>query len=277
VLTTILSAVLVVLKGSGVITISFSSSTVMSGGYIVELILMTAGITKQFYNYRKEKELALIAYAEQQKSIAQQILDTQEGERRRIGRELHDDIGAGLTQISLMSEVAKNYSTTSKSNFKELEDIAQTSRTLVQSMGEIIWALHPDNKTLNQLLVYMREHLNKLLEYSGKEFSIQFPQLEAEVALSNVHLRNILLIIKESVNNAVKYSEATHLMISCEIRSKNVFFEVRDDGMGMDLTTIKQGNGFKNMKKRASEIDGVFEVVSEPGKGTACKLSVPIQ
>jgi signal transduction histidine kinase len=274
VLTTMICSTLVVLKGGGVITLSFSSSTVMSGGYIVELILMTAGITRQFYLYRKEKEETLLAYLEQQKTITQKILETQEGERRRIGRELHDDIGAGLTQISLMSEVAKNYSVTSKSNLHELEDIAQTSRALVQSMGEIIWALHPDNKTLNQLFIFLREQMNKLLEYSGKDFSIDFPQLDREIPLSNVHLRNISLIVKESVNNAIKYSEAAHLSIRCRIEGRSVSFEVKDNGKGMNLTQAKPGNGLVNMKKRASEINGVFTVKSTPGQGTHCQLDI---
>lgn len=277
VLTTMICSTLVVLKGGGIITISFSSSTVMSTGYIVELILMTAGITRQFYLYRKEKEETLLAYLEQQKTITQKILETQEGERRRIGRELHDDIGAGLTQISLMSEVAKNYSAASKSNLNELEDIAQTSRALVQSMGEIIWALHPDNKSLNQLLIYLREHMNKLLEYSGKEFSISFPSLDREIPLSNVHLRNILLIVKESVNNAIKYSRASHLSISCELKDKSVMFRVIDNGIGMDLGLVKSGNGLVNMRRRASEINGIFNVKSAPDMGTECSLEVPLQ
>jgi signal transduction histidine kinase len=277
VLTTMVCSTLVVLKGGGIITLSFSSSTVMSGGYIVELILMTAGITRQFYLYRKEKEETLLAYLEQQKTITQKILETQEGERRRIGRELHDDIGAGLTQISLMSEVAKNYSAASKSNLNELEDIALTSRALVQSMGEIIWALHPDNKTLNQLLIYLREQMNKLLEYSGKDFSINFPQLDREIPLSNVHLRNISLIIKESVNNAIKYSKAENLSINCQVGQDFVSFEVIDNGQGMDLTKIKPGNGLVNMRKRASEINGVFTVKSALGQGTQCRLEIALQ
>jgi signal transduction histidine kinase len=276
VLTTMICSTLVVLKGGGIITLSFSSSTVMSSGYIVELILMTAGITRQFYLYRKEKEETLLAYLEQQKTITQKILETQEGERRRIGRELHDDIGAGLTQISLMSEVAKNYSAAFKSNLNELEDIALTSRALVQSMGEIIWALHPDNKTLNQLLIYLREQMNKLLEYSGKEFLITFPQLDREIPLSNVHLRNISLIVKESVNNAIKYSQATNLTISCHVGDSSVSFEVIDNGKGMDLAQIKPGNGLVNMKKRANEINGVFTVKSTLGRGTQCLLEIAL-
>jgi two-component system, sensor histidine kinase LadS len=277
VITTMICSTLVVLKGGGVITLSFSSSTVMSAGYIVELILMTAGITRQFYLYRKEKEETLLAYLEQQKTITQKILETQEGERRRIGRELHDDIGAGLTQISLMSEVAKNYSAASKSNLNELEDIALTSRALVQSMGEIIWALHPDNKTLNQLLIYLREQMNKLLEYSGKDFSINFPQLDHEIPLSNVHLRNISLIVKESVNNAIKYSQADSLTINCQIKQNSVSFEIIDNGQGMDLPQIKPGNGLVNMKKRASEINGVFTLKSTPGQGTQCHLEITLK
>lgn len=274
VITTIFCAVVVVSKGSGVITIPFSSSTVMSSGYLVELILMTAGITKQFYNYRKEKEEALLAYLEQQKTITQKILETQEAERKRIGSELHDDIGAGLTQISLMSEAAKNYALSDKSNIRELDDIAGTSRHLVQNMSEIIWALQPDNKTLNQLVIYMREQLHKLLEYSGIHYEIVFPKLEEEIPLSNVHLRNILLIVKESVNNSIKHSNANNIQISCGTDEKSIWFSISDDGKGINVDQIKSGNGIVNMKRRAAEIKGRFELISGLEKGLTCKLTI---
>jgi len=276
VLVTIISSLAIVLRGSGIINIPLASSTVMSIGYVLELILMTAGITKQFYNYRKEKEAALIAYLDQQKSITDKILQTQEIERVRIGRELHDDIGAGLTQISLMSEVIKNQSDFTAIQRKELDDITFIARKLVNSMGEIVWALNPENKSLDQLLFYLREQLSNLLEYSGIAYSIQLPVVDKTVSLNNIQLRNTMLISKELVNNAIKYSQAKNIFISCDWQTDRLTFELKDDGIGADLSSAKKGNGLKNINRRINELGGEFKIHSSPGKGTVCHFIIPL-
>ena len=276
VLVTIISSLAIVLRGSGIINIPLASSTVMSIGYVLEVILMTAGITKQFYNYRKEKEATLIAYLDQQKSITDRILQTQEIERVRIGRELHDDIGAGLTQISLMSEVIKDQNDFNTVHRKELNDITLIARKLIHSMGEIVWALNPENKSLEQLMIYLREQLGNLLEYSGIEFSIQLPNVDRSVSLNNIQLRNTMLITKELVNNAVKYSQAKNILVFCEWQTDRLIFKIQDDGIGADLATVKKGNGLKNIMRRVNELGGKFEINSSPGKGTRCHFTVPL-
>jgi signal transduction histidine kinase len=274
---TMLSSFLIVLRGGGVINLPVSSGVLMSGGYILEIILMTAGITKQFYNYKKERENTLLVYLEQQKFITQKILETLEIERKRIGRELHDDIGSGLTQIALMSEAAKLETGKESKNLRELNDIAATTRNLVTSIGEIIWALNPENKTLGQLLIYIREQLNKLLEYSGMQYSIEFPPGRESLTLDNIQLRNILLITKEVVNNSVKYSRARNISIKSRIEDDTIHFEIFDDGIGMDLEKVRVRNGLKNIRLRASEIGGNIHITSKPGEGTRCHYQIPFQ
>lgn len=276
VMVTIICALSIVLRGGGVINIPFSSSTVMSLGYVLEIILMTAGITKQFYNYRKEKEETLMAYLDQQKSITGKILQTQEVERLRIGRELHDDIGAGLTSISLMSEMIRSQGEVNSQQRKELNDIAVIARNLVNSMGEIVWALNPENKSLEQLMIYLREQLTRLLEYSGINYSVQLPAGDSSVSLNNVQLRNTMLIAKELVNNAIKYSQAKTISVLCVRSANELVFEISDDGIGMDVNTIKRGNGLNNIQRRAAELGGRLEIHSQPGAGTTGKFSVPL-
>ncbi len=195
-------------------------------------------------------------------------------ERIRISREMHDDIGAGLTQITLMSESVK-----SKPGFrgnKELEDISGTSRKLVNSMSEIIWSLSPENKTLDQLCAYMREQLNKQLEYSGMNYKIDLPENGREIMLSNEQRRNILLVTKEIVNNAIKYSSANTISIQAEVKNNSLAFIVEDDGKGFEIDKIYRGNGLKNIRTRIEELGGKMELVSEPGKGSRFKYSISV-
>ena len=195
-------------------------------------------------------------------------------ERQRISREMHDDIGSGLTQIVMMSESVK--SKMGSNGEKELSDITDTSRKLVNSMSEIIWSLSPENKTLDQLFAYLREQLNKQLEYSGMNHKIDLPENGNNISLSNEQRRNILLITKEIVNNAIKYSSANNILIQAEIKNNSLAFFVEDDGKGFDINKIYGGNGLKNIKSRIEELGGKMETDSEPGKGSRFKYSISL-
>lgn len=261
-ITSVIFSILLIVQNTGHINLPVTSGTFISCGLVFEIILMTIGIANQFYQYKKDKEEMLIQYIEQQKSITQKVLDTQDRERKRISREMHDDIGAGLTQITLMSESAKENNSAQK-----LNDIADTSRQLVDSIAEIIWSLNPENKTLADLCAYLREQLNRQLEYSAMKYSIQLPENEKEIILTNEQRRNILLVTKEIVNNAIKYSKAENISVKGELINNDITFTVEDDGAGFDTQKIYCGNGMKNIKNRMEEIGGSLEAVSVKDKG----------
>jgi signal transduction histidine kinase len=270
---TILSSILMILKGGGLINFPLSSGLLMSIAYIVEITLMSAGITRQFYSYKKDREKSLLAFLEQQKSINARIMETQEKERNRISQELHDDIGPKLTQITLLSEALKkeNYGNTTVQN--ELGNIANTSRELVQNMGEIIWSLIPENKSLQNLLGYLREQLLQLLEYANIKYEINFNIKNIEHELEHALLRNILLVTKEIVNNAVRHSKAENINIQCSLSENTLHFEIADDGIGMDLNNSTYGNGLRNIKQRIEESGGVLKLSTAPNKGTVFSYS----
>ena len=195
-------------------------------------------------------------------------------ERQRISREMHDDIGAGLTQIIMMSESAKLKTDTSGN--RELEDIADTSRRLVNSMSEIIWSLNPENKTLDQLFAYMREQLHKQLEYSGIAYHLDLPEGYQSVLLRNEQRRNILLVIKEIINNAIKYSEATSLSITASVASHQLIFTVTDNGKGFESSQVSGGNGLRNIRHRVEELGGKMELRTSPGEGCSYRFVIQV-
>jgi signal transduction histidine kinase/ligand-binding sensor domain-containing protein len=191
-------------------------------------------------------------------------------ERLRISREMHDDIGAGLTQITLMSEAAKRETT----NTGPLNEIANMSRQLVGSMSEIIWSLNPGNNTVEQLLSYLREQVNKLLEYSGIRYTIDFPDNGRAILLNNAQRRNLLLVTKEIVHNAIKHSKAANIAINCSIDGNRLSFTVSDDGKGFDTAAKSNGNGLRNIRRRIEELNGILEIKSSP-LGTIFHYSTP--
>ncbi len=274
VLITITCSFAVVLKGGGLISIPLSSGTIMGLGYVIELILMTAGITKQFYNYRQDKEKALRVNLELQTSINEKILQTQNEERNRISRELHDDIGPRITQITMMTESVKKGLPAKSSMFEDLSEITDASRDLVASLGEIVWSLNPENRTLRDLLSFLREQLNKLLEYSGIEYKISF-EAKANGELNHTQLRNILLVTMEIAHNAVKHSQATNITIACHTKESQIHFIVSDNGKGFGLSKPGHGNGMRNIRQRVDEVGGLLSIESELGKGATFIYSIP--
>ncbi len=275
VVVTIISSVVVVLRGSGVINPPFSTSTIMSTAYVAELILMTFGITRQFYIYRQEKEFALQENINQQKSINEKIILTQRAERERIGRELHDDIGPRLTHITLMSEAANRELPVASPSAKELKEITAASRKIVSNMSEIVWSMSPESRSLKNLLAYLREQLNQLLEYTSLDYQIIFEEGETDREMEHSQLRTILLVTKEIVNNAVKHSGAKKITITCSVQKTHLQFEIDDDGIGIDLTAKVAGHGLKNIRTRIEEVKGEITIESTKQKGVRITYSVP--
>jgi signal transduction histidine kinase len=185
---------------------------------------------------------------------------------------MHDDIGAGLTQITLISEFVKNQN--KETSIKELNDIATTSRQLVSNMGEIIWSLNHENPTLGHLLSYLREQLNRQLEYSGIEFTIHFPDDGSTLKVSNVTRRNVLLATREIVNNAIKHSDATKIDVSAELKDNILLFRISDNGIGFDSDVVYTGNGLKNVRERITILGGQLKIRSNAGAGTVFEYSI---
>jgi len=227
------------------------------------IIILVIGVTRSLAQRKFKKQLDEL---EKQNEM--------DKERQRISKEMHDDIGAGLTQITLMSESVKNK--IGITGGKELNDIGDTSRKLVSNMSEIIWSLNPEYKTLDQLMAYMREQLLGLLDYSGMQYSIELPESSNEIILTNQQRRNILLATKEIVHNAVKHSDAKEIWIKGIIKNNDFEMEIKDNGKGVDVDKVYRGNGLKNIRHRVEEIGGNLLILSEPGEMTKFFYSIPI-
>lgn len=227
-------------------------------------VLLTIILITRFFAQQKLK--AKVTELEKQKEI--------DKERHRISREMHDDIGAGLTQITLMTESVKNKSTGIAA--ADFDNITSTSRKLVNSMSEIIWSLNPEQKTLDDLCAYLREQLNKQLEYSGMEYTILLPQNGTDIILSNEQRRNILLVVKEITNNAIRHSHAKNIWVKAELKNGALVFEVKDDGVGFNTEKNYAGNGLKNIRSRIEELGGSLKVEAMPEKGSLFSFFVPL-
>ncbi|HCF63882.1 MAG TPA: two-component regulator propeller domain-containing protein [Ferruginibacter sp.] len=195
-------------------------------------------------------------------------------ERLRISRDMHDEMGTGLTKISLLSEVARQseLGATGDKTLGMLQDITGTARGLTQKMGEIIWMLNPVNDTLDSLAAYLKEYVFLTTDALNLDVVTDFPDQIPSVKLSHEKRRQLLLVTREALHNALKHSKATQLIFALEVQPHGFQFVFSDNGTGFS-SSEKQSlngkhNGLKNMQWRMEQINGFFTVESEPGKGT---------
>ncbi|MGA9364320.1 MAG: two-component regulator propeller domain-containing protein [Bacteroidota bacterium] len=198
-------------------------------------------------------------------------------ERLRISRDMHDEVGANLTKISVLSELAMRKTEKTDGATKELLKISQTAREVIDNIGAILWAINPRNDRLDNLTGYIRESMSEYLEMTPIKYSFDFPEQMPGHSLSAEARRNIFLTMKEAINNVVKHSGATSVELHCRVSDHEVAFSIQDNGRGFIIEELSgRGNGLLNMKKRIEDINGSFQIESQPGCGTRIRLTVPL-
>lgn len=233
-------------------------------GMAALVVVVVIGGTIRFIELRKIRRR--IEQLEREKAL--------ERERSRISKDMHDEVGANLTKIAILSELALRDATQAPAH---LGRITETSREVIDSMSEIIWAINPKNDKLENLAAYLREYISETFELTTIRCVISFPESAPELSLAAEFRRNIFLTVKEAIHNVVKYSQATEVHAELHIANNTIAFLVRDNGVGFDVSTPSPfGNGLHNMKKRIEDIGGTFTIESSPGKGTTVEFVIPI-
>ena len=200
-----------------------------------------------------------------------------EKERNRISRDMHDDLGSGLTKIAILSEVAKKQMPEPEKAKEQLEKISQSSRELVDSLQDIIWVLNPANDTLESLAAYIREYTLKFAEPFSLETAFDYPEQFAAIQLSEEKRRNVFLTVKESLHNIARHANCTRIDISITEESGAFTLLIQDNGQGFDTRNTRLfGNGLKNMENRISQAGGTYQISSAPGKGTLTRIRLPV-
>jgi signal transduction histidine kinase len=200
-----------------------------------------------------------------------------EKERIRISEDMHDEIGASLTQISILSEVMKRQSGKPDETFKLIEQISGISNTLVDEMSDIIWAMNPRNDDLASFSYYLRKFASEYLDNTGIRAIFDFPENCPVVPMSSDHRRNLFLVVKEALHNAVKHSGATELAIGLYWADGILKAEIRDNGMGFNKEkTMHTGNGLTNMQKRIEGLGGIFSLETKSAGGTRIEVTLPL-
>jgi ligand-binding sensor domain-containing protein/signal transduction histidine kinase len=204
--------------------------------------------------------------------------------RTRIATDLHDDIGASLSQIAILSEVVSQRVGTEASPVTEpLSMIAGTSREMVDAMSDIVWAINPKRDHLSDLSQRMRRFASDILSARDIRFSFHAPDAEKKLRLGTDLRREVYLIFKESVNNMVKHANCTEADLLFQIEHGWLTIKVSDNGEGFDVDAATNGDhhgmgghGLASMQKRAEAMGGSYKIESKKNQGTTVTLHVPL-
>jgi len=195
--------------------------------------------------------------------------------RTRIAGDLHDDIGANLTKISILSEVARqNTGNGNGESDNPLTSIARISRESVAAMSDIVWAINPQRDSLRDLVRRMRLHAEETCMAQRIELKLQAPK-DIEFKLGIEIRRTLYLIFKEALNNAARHSSCSRIEIYLSLDSSALTMSIEDNGKGFDLSAETEGTGLFSMKRRAESIAGKVEIESALAKGTRVRLRLP--
>jgi ligand-binding sensor domain-containing protein len=193
--------------------------------------------------------------------------------KEKLSSDLHDNIGSGLTEISLLSSIVYNYPESDPAKQKDkLLTIGNRARELIDNMSDIVWLVNPRNKSLKDLILRLKDSYSTLCSSLGISFKLLNIEQLDDSGIIMEKRQNIYLIFKEGINNSIKYSSCRNIFLTVESDKRNYEIDLRDDGSGFNTNTSYTGNGLNNMKKRALQSGMHLEIESSEGHGTTISL-----
>jgi signal transduction histidine kinase len=201
-------------------------------------------------------------------------------ERARIARDMHDEVGAKLTRLSLLSEMAAASPELPLQAGADVREISETARETILAFDEIVWAVNPRNDTLGDLVGYLCRHAEDFFEGSPTECVFDLPATIPPVTLPVEVRHEVFLAAKEALTNVAKYAAASQVRLRLTLHPAAFDLIIEDDGCGFDPSAVTTrpggGNGLLNMRERMQRIGGRFECDSRPGTGTRIAFHIPL-
>ncbi len=237
---------------------------------IVGFLLVVLGFLFIFYMWNSKQKLRNQLFKEKI------VRDTEEQERLRIAKDIHDDLGSGLSKINFLSELIfqKADSPEVKSNS---ESVRETAAKMIENMRDLIWALNPDNTTLVNLVSRMREYTTDYLEDYPITIRYEIPEFLPQTAITKESHRELFMVVKETLNNIAKYAQATDVVFAVTLTESDFMLCIQDNGIGFDTAATSKGNGLRNMKNRLEALGGIISISSEDRKGTVITVRISLE
>jgi len=220
------------------------------------VVLMLAGFLLYRYKYKQRLEMARL--------------------QNKISQDLHDDVGSSLSSLQVYSSVAERLLEDRPQQAKEmLRKISKESAIVLENIGDIVWSIKAESE--QSLEERIKNFVADVLSAANIQYKISIEE-GVEGMIRNIEARkNIILLIKEAVNNAMKYSKASHVAVSIKKLAGQLCVQVVDDGIGFQKESLaRKGGGLSNMEQRTLELGGIYQLITNPGKGTTVSALFPL-
>jgi signal transduction histidine kinase len=226
--------------------------------------------------HRKVEQRTVALNHEMRQRKEAELQRAAEHERSRIARDLHDDLGSSLTEISLLAGLGLSHATADAAN-ERFGEIAGKSRSLVNSLDAIVWAADPEEDSMESFADYLAGHARVFLASSGLPCRFKVPIDFPPVKLGGRVRHDLFLAVKETLNNVVRHAQATEVEFGLHLNGSQLEILIADNGRGFDPQDVARGNGLANLRERLAGLGGDCSVESAPGKGTRVKLSLGLK
>ena len=212
---------------------------------------------------------------ERQRAERQRVV---EQERTRVAQDLHDELGATLTEVSMLGSLARTESLPPEAKDRYLDQLTRVSRTLVATLDEIVWAVNPKYDSVASLASYYSLFAQRFLNLAGISCRLQVAETFPDAPLDSRLRHGVFLAFKEALNNAVQHSGATEVRIAMEVKDNQLKISVADNGKGFDFAAAVPGSdGVTNMRERMKKLGGHCEITSGAGRGAVVEFQLPLE
>lgn len=233
---------------------------------VVTLLLAAGASGWRYVNWRQRR-------LEMQRLEQHLALDR---ERLRIAQDIHDDLGARVTQISLLSAVAQGKVSLPEEARAEFGKVSQMTRDLVSALYETVWAVNPENDNLEALVTYLCQMSNQYCAQAQLRCRLEICETPPGTPLSSQVRHNLIMAVKEAIHNVIKHARATEVRLRITFESSVLSIGIQDDGCGFDPAVRPPGHGLGNLERRLQTIGGSFTIESRLGAGTTVSLQLPV-
>jgi signal transduction histidine kinase len=207
--------------------------------------------------------------AEQRRAIDQ--------ERTRVAQDLHDELGAGLTEVSILGSLAKAGAIPTETRERYVDQLTNVARALVTTLDEIVWAVNPHYDSVASLATYYSLFAQRFLNLAGMACRLQVAETIPELALDSRIRHGVFRAFKEALNNVVRHSGATEVQLAIQVSAEQLRVAITDNGRGFETGKAEPGaDGLRGMDQRMRDLGGSCRITSQPGRGTTVELRLPL-
>jgi signal transduction histidine kinase len=195
--------------------------------------------------------------------------------RVQIAADLHDDVGARLTKVAMVTELVDRETPGTDRSKPNIQNISRTTREVIQAMDEIVWTINPKNDSLENLANYIFQYAQDYFQNSGVRCRLDVPAKLPDYPMSTQQRHNLFMAVKEAMNNVLKHARATDVRVGLAMADSRLTITIADNGCGFSLEKPPaSGDGLENMKQRLARIGGQLVLDSKPGGGTRIQMEV---